>query len=199
MLANEIINKFNKYKHTPDDDNIKLKNTIKESLMECDELFYAIHNQNLIDYSNTSLDISTIDKEAFFGKDGNIKPYAIIPETQTSPTNYVCYNVAFKHLMDGNSFFKYGLIRFEIYCDYKDLDDYYTGIARHDLIASIIREKFNWTNIFGLQVSIVKDIEEVTNKDYACRTLIFELPEIRNAVKTTDGVTRIINNNVVTK
>lgn len=199
MISSEIVAKFNEYKHTPDDDNIRLKNVIKKSLMECDELFYAIHNQNLIDYSNPNLDISTIEKEAFFGKDGNIKPYGVIPQTQTSPTNYVCYSVGFKHLLEGNTFFKYGLIRFDIYCDYKDLDDYYTGIARHDLIAAILREKFNWTNIFGLQATISTDVEDVTNKDYACRKLIFELPEIRNAVKTVNGITRIINNDIVIK
>lgn len=197
MIASEIISKFNEYKHTPDDDNIKIKNTIKKSLMECDELFYALHNINLIDYSDKTLDISTIDKEAFFGREGNIKPYGIIPQTQTAPINYICYSVEFKSLIEGNTFFKYGLIKFDIYCDYRDLDDEFTGIARHDLLSSIIREKFNWTNIFGLQCSIIKNTEDVTNKDYASRTLIFEIPEIRNAVKTINGVTRVINNDIV--
>ena len=65
--------------------------------------FYALHNINLIDYSDKTLDISTTDKEAFFGREGNIKPYGIIPQTQTAPINYICYNLLYP-VANRNSF-----------------------------------------------------------------------------------------------
>ena len=197
MTAKEIVEKFNKYKHTPDDDNIRIKNIIKNTLMDCDELLYALHNSNIIDYSDEDFDMETIDKEDFFGDSGNIKPYAIIPQVQTTPMNYVCYTTTFNEDSINNSLIKYGLIHFIILCDNRELNDVTTGIARHDLIASIIREKLNWTNIFGMQAKIVQDKETVVDTDYASRTLTFQLDKINSIVKTTDGVTRVINNDVV--
>ena len=49
--------------------------------------------------------------------------------------------------------------------------DELTGIPRHDLIASIIRAKFNWSNILGMQLKLVYNKESITDNNYVVRTL----------------------------
>ena len=68
------------------------------------------------------------------------------------------------------------------------------GISRHDLIGSIIRERFNWSNIFGTQCKLVENKESITDSNYKTRTLIFELKMPNAIVKTPyNGNTSLIN------
>ena len=53
--------------------------------------------------------------------------------------------------------------------------DKLTGLPRHDLIASIIREQFNWSNIFGLQTKLISSKEYMTDNNYVVRTLVFQI------------------------
>jgi len=71
-------------------------------------------------------------------------------------------------------------------------------ISTDDLIASIIRERFNWSNIFGTQCRLVSNKETITDANYVTRTLIFELTVPNSVVNTDNGTTRVINNVVRT-
>ena len=57
------------------------------------------------------------------------------------------------------------------------------GAARKDLIAGILIDKFNGSNIFGNQLKLISDKPSVTDNSYSTRTLVFEQ-------KTTDSLTR---------
>ena len=48
------------------------------------------------------------------------------------------------------------------------------GVDRHDLLGYLIRDTFNWTNMFGLQFHLIYNKESVLDGDYYCRTLKFE-------------------------
>ena len=48
------------------------------------------------------------------------------------------------------------------------------GMDRHDLLAYLVRDVFNWTNDFGLQFKLVYNKESTIDSDYYCRTLKFE-------------------------
>ena len=78
----------------------------------------------------------------------------------------------------------------------KDGEDESTGLPRHDLIASIIREKFNWSNIFGMQTHIISSKESTTDSNYLVRTLVFQLVDTNGIVETNGRNTSIINYNV---
>ena len=43
----ELLNKLRAYADTPDDDNIRIKEQIKDTFLNCPELLYAIHNKEL--------------------------------------------------------------------------------------------------------------------------------------------------------
>ena len=62
-----------------------------------------------------------------------------------------------------------------------------TGIPRHDLIASIIRERFNWSNIFGTQTHLISSKENITDNNYLVRTLIFQTTDTNSITYTPLG------------
>lgn len=145
-------------------DDIQYKQKVKDKLINNDLLIYALHN--------TDLEEIEASNDEYFGT--VIKDYYIIPETQTIPKHYLCYEVSFNEVNKYNKIIKVAQLIFYILCDVHDIQDKKTGIARHDLIASIIIDDFNWCNLFGNQFRLVQDKAGVTDNDYALRTLIFE-------------------------
>ena len=75
-----------------------------------------------------------------------------------------------------------------------DRIDKLTGIPRHDLIAAIIQEQINWTNLFGTKCKIVSDKESMTDTDYIVRTFVLETVSMNSITKTENGSTKIVNN-----
>ena len=192
----ELLNKLRAYAETPDDDNIRYKEKIHDALLSNVELLYALNNEELeselFDEDNNLL----IDEETgellgevdrYFGDSSNIRPYLFIPETQTDVKHYVCYQVAFDELPRYQNVQKYTEITFNIFVNGKDRTDKLTGIPRHDLIASIIREKFNWSNIFGMQTHLISSKESVTDNNYLVRTLIFQITDVNSITYTPLG------------
>lgn len=125
--------------------------------------------------------------DRYFGDNSNIRPYLFIPNTQTDVKNYVCYQVSFDELPRYQNVQKYTEITFNIFVNGKDRTDKLTGIPRHDLIASIIREKFNWSNIFGMQTHLISSKESVTDNNYLVRTLIFQITDVNSITYTPLG------------
>ena len=125
--------------------------------------------------------------DRYFGDNSNIRPYLFIPDTQTDVKHYICYQVAFDELPRYQNVQKYTEITFNIFVNGKDRTDKLTGIPRHDLIASIIREKFNWSNIFGMQTHLISSKESVTDNNYLVRTLIFQITDVNSITYTPLG------------
>ena len=200
----KLLRKLRDYANTPDDDNIKYKNIIKHALLNCPELLYSLHDEELeselFDNENLYMDEETgellgeVDK--YFGDNSYIRPDLFIPDTQTTVNNYVCYQVMFDELPRYGKFQKYTEITFNIFVNGKDRTDKLTGIPRHDLIASIIRERFNWSNIFGMQTHLISSKESVTDNNYLVRTLIFQIIDTNSILNTNNGITKVINNDV---
>lgn len=192
----ELLNKLRAYAETPDDDNIRYKEKIHDALLSNVELLYALNNEeleselfdedeNLLIDEETGELLGEVDR--YFGDNSNIRPYLFIPETQTDVKHYVCYQVMFDELPRYKNVQKYTEITFNIFVNGKDRTDKLTGIPRHDLIASIIREKFNWSNIFGMQTHLVSNKESITDNDYVVRTLIFQNTEVNSITVTPYG------------
>ena len=192
----ELLNKLRAYADTPDDDNIRIKEQIKDTFLNCPELLYAIHNKELEselfdDDGNLLIDKDTGELlgevDRYFGDNSNIRPSLFIPDTQTIVNSYVCYQVMFYELPRYQNIQKYTEITFNIFVNGKDRTDKLTGIPRHDLIASIIREKFNWSNIFGMQTHLISSKESLTDNNYLVRTLIFQITDVNSITYTPLG------------
>jgi hypothetical protein len=85
------------------------------------------------------------------------------------------------------------LITFVILCEQKTLIDANTGIARHDLLAALIMNEFNWSNIFGMQVHCTADAGSVVDTNYAARTLTLTMATPNNLVKTQNRSSYVVN------
>lgn len=197
----ELLDKLRAYVDTPDDDNIRYKEKIHDALLNNAELLYALNNEELeselFDGNELNIDKETGELlgevDRYFGDNSNIRPYLFIPDTQTDVKHYVCYQVVFDELPRHSNIQKYTEITFNIFVNSKDRTDKLTGIPRHDLIASIIRERFNWSNIFGMQTHLISSKESTTDSNYLVRTLIFQIVDTNGIVTTQNGKTSVTN------
>lgn len=186
LLTEQEIEELRNYKNVVDSDNIRFKEIIKEKLLNNQKILYALNNTNL-EKINASAD-------SYFEE--NIYPYYMIPDTQTNVKNFICYEVKFDETYRYNKMIKMGQIVFYILCEIKGITDALTGIARHDLLSALIIDEFNCKNYFGTQTHCISDKPSTVDAKYACRTLIFQVDSINNIVKTNNGISKVINNEV---
>lgn len=162
------------FKHSVDSDDIKVKEQIKKVLLDNRFIVHVLNNKELEE--------AEAEPDEYFYE--NIRPYFLIPETQTNTKNFLCYEVSYKELDRYNSLVKMLQITFYILCHQQDLRDKETGVARHDLLAALVQDQFNFTTyVGGGKLKLVSDVASVTDNDYATRTLIFEQVTDNNIVK----------------
>ena len=209
VTKGDLLNKLRAYKTTPDDENIQYKKKIEKALMLNPCLLYTLNEKSLEselfdDDGNINWKWNEDTKEyeplgeweRYFGSNSNIRPFLFIPDTQTEVKHYICYQVAFDETPRYQDTLKYTTITFTIFVHGNDRVDKLTMIPRHDLIASIIRERFNWSNIFGMQTHLISSKESTTDNNYLVRTLVFQVVDTNGIYKTTDGKSSIMNYNV---
>lgn len=207
VTKNDLLNKLRAYRTTPDDENIQYKKKIEKALMLNPCLLYALNEKSLEselfdDDGNINWEWNEETKEyeplgewdRYFGGTSNIRPYLFIPDTQTEVKHYICYQVAFDEMPRYQDTLKYTNITFTIFVHGNDRNDKLTGIPRHDLIASIIRERFNWSNIFGMQTHLISSKESTTDNNYLVRTLVFQVVDTNGIVNTPYGGKTSFNN-----
>lgn len=209
LTKNDCLQKLRSYRHTPDDDVIRFKQKIKEKLLKCPELLYALNNTELEAelfnpdgsinaYYDDNGDIVPLGEwDRYFPY--NIRPYIYIPETQAFTDNFLCYTVGFREIPKYNEIECYMQIIFTILCSSapEQAIDSLTGLPRADIIGAILKEQFNWTNIFGLQCRLISNQEDIKDTNYISRTLVFECTTPNSITKTPlRGNTAIINNSV---
>lgn len=164
----EIIN----YKKQKGNDNIQYKETIKEKLINNSKIIRSLNNK----------DLDPDCPDDYYGV--NILPYYLLVDVQTKSANYICFETSFNEVARYNDVMKLGQIIFYIVCDNKDILDKETGIARHDLLAALITDEFQWSNLFGTQVKLVSDRPTAIDAQYVGRTLIFEQMTPNSIVKS---------------
>lgn len=207
LTKNDLLQKLRSYSYTPDDDVIRFKQKIKETLLKCPELLYALNNDELeselfnkdgtinAEYDDEGNIIPLGEWDRYFPY--NIRPYIFVPESQAYTDNFLCYTVGFREIPKYNEIECYIQVIFTILCSSASDQgiDGLTGQSRADLIGAILREKFNWTNIFGLQCKIVSNQEDIKDTHYISRTIVLESTKPNSITRTSlKGNTAIINN-----
>lgn len=180
MTKEEIIQHFREYKTKSDDDIIRWKEIIKEELLNNEYILFAINS------STCSLD----HPDDFFGT--HIRDSLVIPEMQLRPDNFVTYQVGFTNISLKNESRKYGEVIFNIFCSNADNREKYSGINRHDLLGSLIRETFTWSNKFGFHCKLESNKEDTLDSNYARRKMIFSI----TALKETNINDRFIKSEI---
>lgn len=171
------------YRNRIDDDNIRYKQIVKKKLINNPFIIHVL--------ANKELEEADAEPDEYIGE--NIRPAYMIPEVQTVSKNYICFTAGYKDIPQWNKSQKYMQLTFVILVEQKNLIDPETTLARHDLLAALIKDEFNWSLDFGERIHCVSDLESVTDNNYATRTLIFETMMDNNLVKTKNGVPTIVN------
>ena len=200
VTKNDLLNKLRAYRTTPDDDVILYKQKIKNALLSNPYLLYALNDKELElelfdKHGNINWEWNEDTKQyeplgewdRYFGSDSLIRPFLFIPDTQTTVKCYVCYQVGFRDTVRYQPGLKETLITFAIFVHGDDRMDKLTGIPRHDLIGSIIRERFAWSNIFGMQAHLTENYEQTVDNNYVARYLTFQLTDLNSKVQTPYG------------
>lgn len=144
-----------------DDDICSMKRKIKQRLISDPDILEALHNPEIpLDSPDEYLDT-------------NIYGFIRIPQTQDTARNFICFIVDDIEQHQGNTHYKIQQIQFTCICHLEEMKTKY-GVDRHDLLGYLIRDHFNWTNMFGLQFKLVYNKESTIDSDYYCRTLKFE-------------------------
>ena len=167
-----------------DDDNTRCKQIIKKKLLDNKYIIHVLDNKELEDNDAEPDDYYNV----------NIRPAYVIPETQTDNKNFICFTVGWKDVPQWNKqVVKYLQITFTILCYQSTLIDKDTSLPRHDLLAALIKDEFNYSLAFGDRIQIASDLESVVDNNYCCRTLVFETMTDRDIVKYKNSVPTIIN------
>lgn len=201
LTKEDMLKKLRDYATNPDDDNIRIKAEIYQTFLHCPELLYALHEDGLeteLFYENENGNlVLNVDEngepagewDRYFGATGNVRPFLHIPETQTDVRNYVCYQTSYDDFVRYNPSEKNMIVTFTIFVNDKDAMDNLTGIPRHDLIASIIREKFAWIGLEIPTTTPSSDKESTADNNYIVRTLQYLVTLPNSIAKTNKGFT----------
>lgn len=146
------------------DDIIEMKRLIKQTLIADTDILEAL---------NANIDIDSPDEFL----DNNIYDFIRIPQTQDTVRNFICFTVDDIEEHRFNEVIKVQYIQFHVICHLDDMKTEY-GISRHDLLGYLIRDIFNWSNLFGLQFKLITNKESTVDSDYYCRTLQFRAEKI---------------------
>lgn len=200
VTKNDLLNKLRAYKESPDDDVILYKQKIKNALLSNPCLLYSLNDKKLEselfdkngninwEWNEDTKQYEPLGEwDRYFGSNSLIRPFLFIPDTQTTVKCYLCYQVGFRDTARHNSGLKDTLIDFAIFVHGDDRIDKLTGIPRHDLIGSIIRERFAWSNIFGMQAHLAQDYEQTVDNNYVARYLTFQLTDLNSKIQTPYG------------
>lgn len=111
----------------------------------------------------------------------NIFNFLKIPDTQSTVKNFICFEV---HDVEQPRYTD-GLIKKSIvFRTISHSDDVLTdyGMARQDLLALIIKNKFDWSQEFGIHIEKIRDYGKVTENGYYYREFIYETTTVNNYV-----------------
>jgi hypothetical protein len=150
------------------DDISKTKRTIKQKLIQNQDIRTLIDNPDLKDTDDYSNYLYT-----------NIFPFLLIPATISDKRNYICFKVDFaddsyyEDMRKENYLMRVVNIQFTVLV-HKDNAKTDLGVERHDALACVIRQMFSWAEKdFPSRLDPISDVEGITDNDYLTRTITF--------------------------
>lgn len=159
------------------DDIERYKYLIMKILTEDQDILNTLHNKDL--EKNHTNDNGIINGDAY--RDVNIYSFLKIPDSQSTVKNFICFEV------DDVEIPRYSEVLIKKNIIFRTIshdDDYQTdwGINRQDLLAMIIKSKFDWSNVFGMHLEKVYDKGRIAENGYYYREFIFETTTLNNMV-----------------
>lgn len=176
-LMQSIIEKSHRDSKGDDyDDTERYKYLIMKMLTDNQDILWTLHNKPL----EEKVDINgNLNGDSY--RDVSIFSFLKIPGTQSEVKNFVCFEVDDVSKYANNGILLTKNITFRAI---SHADDCVTdwGIARQDLLATIIKNEFDWSNIFGIHLEKVYDKGRIGENNYYYRELIYETTSPNNLV-----------------
>ncbi len=144
-----------------DDDIVVAKRLIKEKLYSDPDIIEALHNP----------DLNPEEPDTYVNK--NIFDFIRLPGTTTDVSNFICFDIKQERRSYTNEVIKQQKYIFTILCHENDIETPY-GMSRHDLLGYLIRDIFNYSNMFGTQIIESSNVPGITDAKYSSRTITFE-------------------------
>lgn len=144
-----------------DDYIITAKRQIKKKLYSDPDVIEVLDNP----------DLNPDEPDSYVGV--NIMPSLLIPGAITDKQNYICFDVKRDELSKYNSYMSNINYIFMVYA-HEDLIKTKYGIERHDLLAYLVKDLFNYSNFMGNQLVLISDTPGMMDSYYASRQMIFE-------------------------
>lgn len=170
-FTNEDKQRLLYFKDAVDSDDVKCKERIKQILLKNKYILHVLNNK----------DEKDLEPEDYYLD--NILPYYVLTETLSDVKHFICFEVSYRDTKRYQDSMKYLQIIFYILINEHDAIDTDTGIARHDLIAALLQDQFNYTNYFGDELVLMEDMAGAVDRDYILRTMIFQQITDNNLVK----------------
>ena len=145
-----------------DDDIARKKRIVAQMLYNDPDIIEVL--------DNAQLDPSCPDEYLY----QNIFPFIRVPGTQDVSNSYITYMLDDMEVAQNNKGMKSQFLKIVIFV-HKDLIETRWGVARHDLLAYLVKDIFHLSNKLGLQLNLIYNREGVTDTDYCTRTLHFEI------------------------
>lgn len=175
----DIINRSHRDSETDSyDDTERYKYQIMQMLTNNQDILWTLHNKVLEQDDNDKINIDKkLNGDAY--RDVNIFSFLKIPGTQSEVKNFICFevddvNVPYESLIKKNITFRTISHEDDIKTDW--------GIARQDLLASIIKNEFDWSNVFGMHLEKIYDKGRIADNGYYYREFIYETAVPNNLV-----------------
>lgn len=156
------------------DDIERYKHQIMQMLTNNQDILWTLHNKPL--EKNVRLDES-LDGDSY--RDVSIFSFLKVPDTQSEVKNFICFeiddvSVPYESLIKKNITFRT--------ISHKDDCKTDWGITRQDLLAAIIKNEFDWSNVFGIHLEKVYDKGRIGENGYYYREFIYETTVPNNLV-----------------
>ena len=151
------------------DDIERYKYLIMKLLTEDQDVLNTLHNKDLKGKSGDAY------------RNVNIYSFLKIPDSQSVVKNFICFEV------DDIEIPHYSEVLIKKHIIFRTIsheDDYKTdwGVNRQDLLASIIKSKFDWSNVFGMHIEKIYDKGRVAENGYYYREFVYETTVANNLV-----------------
>ena len=153
------------------DEIMRLKRKIIDILTSCDDLVNTLHIANMT--GDSLRDVCIFD-------------YMRLPSLKDEIKNYVCFEV---YDNSGNGAYISKRIVFRTVSHVEDIKTDW-GVSRQDLLASIIKTSFDWTNALGMTCVKVQDTAGIGDEDYYYREITYEIRSSNNLYDKVNGYRR---------
>lgn len=151
----------------PTDDIIRYKYKIMKLLTSDQDILRTLH------YEDAITDDKEINGDSY--RNVCIFDHLKLPELKDKVRNYICFEA------NDNGYGEFTERTLVFRC-VSHIDDVQTdwGVSRQDLLASIIKEKFDWSNVLGMRLIKQSDNGLVTNDGYYYREIVYRANEPLN-------------------